>query len=164
MPILSADSFEFFSRSPDQTRRLGMRLGTLLQLGDLILLSGDLGSGKTTFVQRVAQGWGSLDPVSSPTFVIVNAYRRTDGQSLAHLDAYRLSSALEAEDLDLEALLERGPMLVEWPERIQAALPEEYLLISMRYQDEEARAMAFKPVGVRYSRLMQVFRAQVVGG
>jgi tRNA threonylcarbamoyladenosine biosynthesis protein TsaE len=69
MPILNANTLEFVSRSPEQTRRLGMRLGALMQAGDVICLSGDLGSGKTTLVQGIARGWGSLDPVSSPTFV-----------------------------------------------------------------------------------------------
>jgi tRNA threonylcarbamoyladenosine biosynthesis protein TsaE len=155
---------EFFSRSPEQTRRLGMRLGALLLPGDLVFLSGNLGAGKTTFVQGVAQGWGSLDSVSSPTFVIVNLYRRTDGQTLAHLDAYRLVSAIEAEDLDLDALLARGPLLVEWAERIQAALPGDHLLITMRYQDEEARAMSFNPFGARYTHMLKQFRVQVLGG
>jgi len=75
MPILDPNSMEFISRSAEQTRRVGMRLGTLLQTGDVICLIGDLGSGKTTFVQGLASGWGSLDPVSSPTFVLVNVYR-----------------------------------------------------------------------------------------
>ncbi len=60
MPILDAHTFEFFSKSPEQTRRLGMRLGALLQPGDLICLQGDLGAGKTTLVQGVARGWGAL--------------------------------------------------------------------------------------------------------
>jgi tRNA threonylcarbamoyladenosine biosynthesis protein TsaE len=75
VPILVPNTVEFTSRSPEQTRRLGVRLGTLLQPGSLVCLAGDLGSGKTTLVQGVAQGWGSLDQVSSPTFVIVNAVR-----------------------------------------------------------------------------------------
>src|SRR5512135_3538255 len=104
MPILNARTLEFFSRSPDQTRRLGVRLGALLQPGDLICLSGDLGAGKTTLVQGVAQGWGSLDTVSSPTFVLVNEYRRPDGAFLFHLDAYRLESEPEAAELDIDGL------------------------------------------------------------
>src|SRR5512142_504182 len=106
MPILDARTLEFFSRSPEQTRRLGMRLGGLLQPGDLICLSGDLGAGKTTLVQGVAQGWGTLDPVSSPTFVLVNEYRRPDSSRLYHLDAYRMANYLEAEDLDLDRMVE----------------------------------------------------------
>src|SRR5512140_2132201 len=93
MPILDVHALEFFSRSPDQTRRMGMRLGALLEPGDLICLSGDLGAGKTTLVQGIARGWGSLDSVTSPTFILVNAYRRPDGQVMHHVDAYRMASA-----------------------------------------------------------------------
>jgi tRNA threonylcarbamoyladenosine biosynthesis protein TsaE len=108
MPILDPRTVEFLSRSPEQPRRRGFRLGALLGASDLVCLSGDLGTGKTTLVQGIAQGWGSLDLVSSPTFVLVNEYRRPDGCCLYHLDAYRLSSAWEAEDLDLERMIENG--------------------------------------------------------
>ena len=96
---------DFFSRSPEQTRRVGRRLGEALEAGDVICLQGDLGAGKTTFVQGVAQGWGSLDSVSSPTFILVNVYRRADQSQLFHMDAYRLDSAPEAEELDLDTML-----------------------------------------------------------
>src|SRR5512133_1775825 len=125
MPILDARDLEFFSRSPEQTRRVGMRLGALLHCGDLVCLSGDLGSGKTTLVQGLTRGWGSLDSVSSHTFILVNGYRRPDGEILHHLDAYRMQSALEAEDLDLDLMLEKGPLVMEWPERIAPVLPED---------------------------------------
>jgi len=78
-PILDQNSFEIISRSSEQTRRVGMRLGALLKPGDVVCLQGDLGAGKTTLVQGIAAGWGSLDSVSSPTFVLVNLYRRLDG-------------------------------------------------------------------------------------
>ena len=164
MPILNSRTFEFFSRSPEQTRRLGMRLGALLQPGDLLCLSGDLGAGKTTLVQGLAQGWGSLDSVSSPTFVLVNVYRKPTGQNLYHLDAYRLQNALEAEDLDLDAMLENGSLLVEWPERILAALPNERLWVKMRWIADEQRGMVFLPEGDRYAKALAEFRKQVVGG
>src|SRR6266498_4962711 len=85
MSILDAHSMDFFSRSPDHTRRLGMRLGRALQAGDVICLQGDLGAGKTTFVQGIAQGWGSQDSVSSPTFILVNMYRGADQTKLFHM-------------------------------------------------------------------------------
>ena len=86
MPILDENSLDFISRSPEQSRRMGMRLGAMLNIGDIVCLQGDLGAGKTTFVQGLAQGWGSLDPVTSPTFIIVNMYRRPDESQLFHLD------------------------------------------------------------------------------
>jgi tRNA threonylcarbamoyladenosine biosynthesis protein TsaE len=107
---LNSHSIEFISRSPEQTRRVGMRLGGMLQTGDVIGLVGDLGSGKTTLMQGVASGWGSLDPVTSPTFVLVNVYRHPEGGRLFHLDAYRLSGPAEAEDLDVTAMLDAGPL------------------------------------------------------
>lgn len=164
MPILDAHTFEFFSRSPEQTRRLGARLGALLQPGDLICLSGDLGAGKTTMVQGIAQGWGSLDPVSSPTFVIVNDYRRPDGRTLHHLDAYRLKNALEGEDLDLDTLMETGAMVVEWPENIRAALPGDTLWVDLRWIADEQRGMKFTVTGARYQALLDDFRKRIVGG
>jgi tRNA threonylcarbamoyladenosine biosynthesis protein TsaE len=164
MPILNPHALEFFSRSPEQTRRLGIRLGALMRPGDLLCLSGDLGAGKTTLMQGLAQGWGSLDPVSSPTFVLCNEYRRSDGRVLYHLDAYRLANAIEAADLDLDAMLEAGMMAVEWAERIQAALPGERLWLKLRYIADEQRAMVFLPEGSRYEQIVAEFRHQSFGG
>jgi tRNA threonylcarbamoyladenosine biosynthesis protein TsaE len=163
MPILDANVLEFISRSPDQTRRVGMHLGAALASGDLICLEGELGSGKTTFVQGIAAGWGSLDPVSSPTFVIVNLYRREDQQQLAHLDAYRIEHASEAAALDLDALLERGPLVVEWAERIAEALPNDRLWVELQHVDEEQRGMQFKAGGERYEHLLAGFQQAVFG-
>ncbi len=164
MPILDANALEFFSHSPEQTRRAGMRIGSMLENGDLLCLSGDLGAGKTTLVQGLAQGWGSLDAVSSPTFVLVNMYRRSDGMRLYHLDAYRLNNALEAEDLDIEQMLATGAMVVEWPERIQTALPPECLWLRMTYVADEQRGMLFTPNGERYVRIVSELRKRMFGG
>jgi tRNA threonylcarbamoyladenosine biosynthesis protein TsaE len=155
---------DFFSRSPDQTRRIGMRLGGSLQAGDVICLQGDLGAGKTTFVQGVALGWGSLDAVSSPTFILVNVYRRGDEARLFHMDAYRLDSTPEAEELDLDAMLNEGPLLIEWPERIDGLVTGERLWIQFEHVDEEEREMKFKATGKRYDDLLEVIRQGVYGG
>jgi tRNA threonylcarbamoyladenosine biosynthesis protein TsaE len=163
MPILDAHTLEFFSRSPEQTRRLGMRLGALLRPGDIICLQGDLGAGKTTFVQGAAQGWGALDEVSSPTFVLVNAYRRADGGQLAHFDAYRIDSLAEAQELDLDALLDRGALFVEWPERVDAILPAERLWAFLEYESEEHRALRFTAHGERYESLLEALHQNVYG-
>lgn len=164
MPILDARTVEFFTRGPEQTRRVGTRLGMLLQKGDVICLSGDLGSGKTTFVQGISRGWGSLDPVTSPTFVLVNAYRRPDGQVLHHLDAYRIQSALEAEDLDIDIMLERGPLVLEWPERIDGALPENRLTLNLRWMTEDQRGVMASARGSRYQTLLSQLRRTIYGG
>lgn len=164
MPILNSRSLEFISRSPEQTRRVGMRMGGLLKTGDVIGLVGDLGSGKTTLVQGVASGWGSLDPVSSPTFVLVNVYRHPEGGRLFHLDAYRLSGPSEAEDLDVTAMLDSGPLVVEWAERIRKALPTEYLQVSLTYIDDNCRDMILSAHGSRYETLLAGIRKRIYGG
>ena len=164
MPIIEANAFEFFSRSPDQTRRVGMRLGAMLRSGDVVCLDGDLGSGKTTLVQGVAAGWGSTDAVSSPTFVLVNIYRREDDVRLAHLDAYRLDSPIEAEALDLDALLANGPLVVEWAQKILPSLPEEHLLLKMDHIQEEHRSMKFIAQGKYYEEMLNHLQENIYRG
>ena len=158
MPILDAHTMDFFSRSPEQTRRIGKRVGGALQTGDVICLQGDLGAGKTTFVQGIAQGWGSLDSVSSPTFILVNVYRRADQSQIFHMDAYRLDSTPEAEELDLDSMLADGALIIEWPERMAGLIPTERLWIKLEHVDDEEREMKFKASGKRYDQLLNVVR------
>lgn len=164
MPILDAHMLEFFSRSPEQTRRIGLRLGALLKPGDVICLQGDLGAGKTTFTQGLAQGWGSLDSVSSPTFILVNQYRRADGSKLFHMDAYRLDSVPETEELDLDSMLAEGALIIEWPERLGDLIPKEHLNIRLEHISEEHRQMNFHAHGKHYDNLIDSIRQAMVGG
>ncbi len=164
MPILDSHSLEIISRSSEQTRRVGMRLGSLLKPGDLVALVGNLGSGKTTLVQGIAAGWGSLDPVSSPTFVIVNVYRHSNGVRLFHLDAYRLNDSDEALDLDLDSMLDQGPMIVEWAERVKSVLPDNGLWVQLNYIDEVQRDLIFSGRGQYYADLLSRFRKLIYGG
>jgi tRNA threonylcarbamoyladenosine biosynthesis protein TsaE len=164
MPILSSHSLEIISRSAEQTRRVGMRLGALLQPRDVVQLSGELGSGKTTLVQGISAGWGSLDQVTSPTFVLVNVYRRLDGQHLYHLDAYRMSGAAEAWDLDLEIMQESGAMLVEWAERVRDAFTPEFLGVQLTWVEDNQRDLLFNAYGSRYQAILAAFRKGVYGG
>ncbi len=163
MPILDSHTIEFFSRSPEQTRRIGMRLGGEIKAGDVICLQGNLGAGKTTFVQGLAQGWGSLDSVSSPTFILVNLYRRANGDQLFHLDTYRLESIPEAEELDLDSMLAEGALIIEWPERLGDLIPRERLWINLEYRAEEQRQMRFNAFGNRYDELLDDVRQSVFG-
>jgi tRNA threonylcarbamoyladenosine biosynthesis protein TsaE len=175
MPVLDRQSLEFISRSADQTRRIGMRLGALLRPGDLVCLIGDLGSGKTTLVQGITAGWGSPDKATSPTFVLVNVYRhpitsrkQQDGRSLDttrlfHMDAYRISSPAEALDLDLDTMLAQGPLVIEWADRIAAALPEDRLGIRLEWVDEYQRDMVFTAHGKHYADLLATLRRLTYG-
>jgi tRNA threonylcarbamoyladenosine biosynthesis protein TsaE len=164
MPILDANSFDFISRSADQTKRLGMRLGSILEREHLICLEGDLGSGKTTFVQGVASGWGTMDAVTSPTFVIVNVYRRTDDELLSHVDAYRLGNAAEFEMMDIEEMQISGPLIIEWAPKILQSLPNEYLYIKFEHIDEESRQLNIKSIGKQYQLLLENYQQKIMGG
>ncbi len=163
MAVIEKGSFEVISRSPTQTRRIGMRLGEMLEPGDVIGLEGNLGAGKTTLVQGIASGWGSYDSVSSPTYVLVNVYRRLDRKQLFHLDAFRLTSPEEAIDLDIDAMLDQGPLLVEWADRIEEALPEDFLWINMRFINDEQRDFIVHARGDRHKNLLEQFREEIYG-
>jgi tRNA threonylcarbamoyladenosine biosynthesis protein TsaE len=163
MQNLEIPKVDFLSRNPEQTRRLGRRLGAALQPGDVICLQGDLGAGKTTLVQGVAQGWGSEDAVSSPTFIIVNMYRNGDQKQLFHLDAYRLESTLEAEELDLQSMQAQGPLLIEWPERMERLIPRDRLWIRLEHVDQEERQMTMTAHGRRYDDLLEILRRATYG-
>jgi tRNA threonylcarbamoyladenosine biosynthesis protein TsaE len=103
--------------SPAETEEAGKRLGERLQTGDVVLLTGELGAGKTTFVRGVAQGTGSEAPVASPTFQLVRIY--PGRVQLAHVDLYRIENTAELRDLGLEELSEQGAVVVEWGERVE---------------------------------------------
>jgi tRNA threonylcarbamoyladenosine biosynthesis protein TsaE len=151
-------TLKFTSHGAEQTRALGERLGGVLQPGDVICLQGELGAGKTTLAQGIAQGWGSVDSVSSPTFILVNTYRRADGNQLFHMDAYRLDSVSEAEHLDLDAMLAEGALLIEWPERMPGLIPAENLWIQLEHIGETEREMIFKVSGNHYEGLLESIR------
>ncbi len=166
MPILTADTLEFISRNPEQTRRLGARLGHLLRGGDVIALVGDLGSGKTLFAQGIGEGWGSLDPLISPTFILIRRHiRPNDSICLYHIDLYRLESEQEIIALGLEELLGDPATIavVEWADRAPSLFPEETLWVELRWMEAYRRAMTFRAQGKRHRALLEAFRARLIG-
>jgi tRNA threonylcarbamoyladenosine biosynthesis protein TsaE len=111
---------------------LGERLAGLLRAGDLVLLTGDLGAGKTTLTQGIGAGLGVRGPVTSPTFVIARVHpSEVGGPPLVHVDAYRLGSIVEVEDLDLEASLDEAVTVVEWGEGLVEGLAENRLHVHL---------------------------------
>ncbi len=165
MPILKPHAFEFFSHSTEQTLRVGVRLGNLLQVGDVICLEGDLGAGKTTLVRGIVQGWGSADRVSSPTYVIMNEYRHPTGMTFYHSDAYRLTPGqpLDAAILEVDQGLENGVLVMEWAERMKSSLPIENLWIEMSWINPEQRHLVFTPNGKRYEQLLNKLQKALFG-
>ncbi|MCL4254950.1 MAG: tRNA (adenosine(37)-N6)-threonylcarbamoyltransferase complex ATPase subunit type 1 TsaE [Anaerolineae bacterium] len=164
MTILKPDELNIISHSDDQSRRYGAKLGALLQTGDVVCLSGDMGAGKTVFTSGIGAGWGSQYPVTSPTFVLVHEHRREkDRQRLYHLDCYRLENPRDAESLGFDDLLDSGAMVIEWAERIMPLLPPDYLWVDFRVVDNTRRNLIFKGNSPHYLDLIKRFREKTFG-
>jgi tRNA threonylcarbamoyladenosine biosynthesis protein TsaE len=130
----------FRAADAETTRAVAGRLAPLLRPGDVILVEGDLGAGKTTFTQGLARGLGVGEAVTSPTFVLMNIYRTTAGFDLVHVDVYRLDRLSEVVDLALPELLEDGAVVVvEWGERAAAALPGDHLQVRIDAGEDDER-------------------------
>lgn len=139
------------SRSPDETRALGEALGKLAEAGDLVLLSGELGAGKTVFVQGMATGLGYEGTVSSKSFVLLGEY--AGRETLFHADLYRLDDPEMVEDLALEELIADGVVAVEWPERADSRLPEGSLMVRFTIGADDRRTIVVEPHGERAQAL-----------
>ncbi|MFE3447689.1 tRNA (adenosine(37)-N6)-threonylcarbamoyltransferase complex ATPase subunit type 1 TsaE [Nonomuraea sp. NPDC059194] len=137
----------------EEMRALGVRLAAGLRGGDLIILSGPLGAGKTTLVQGIAEGLKVRGPITSPTFVIARVHPSlVDGPPLVHADAYRLGGDLEVDDLDLDASLEESVTIVEWGEGLVEGLSEERLEVHIDRSDgDDARTVTVRGVGARWA-------------
>jgi tRNA threonylcarbamoyladenosine biosynthesis protein TsaE len=165
-PILDENTLEFVSRSPDQTRRLGARLGALLKGGEVICLEGSLGSGKTCLAQGIGRGWGVSQTLISPTFVLVREYARPgDAIKLYHVDLYRISGAQEALTLGIDEFLgdEQAICIIEWAERSRPLIPNEHLWVQLEFADPMRRAMYFTAQGKHHAALLQEFRQAAFG-
>lgn len=141
---------EAVTHGVEETRALAGALAELLQPGDIVLLSGDLGAGKTAFAQGLAAGLGVAEQVTSPTFTLVRSY--PDGRlPLHHLDVYRLDHLQEALDLGLPELVDSGAVtVIEWGEVVIPVLPPDRLdvrLVSLPGDDEDDRRLGVEPVG-----------------
>lgn len=160
MPILKEGELDIVSHSPEQTYRLGVRLGSLLSAGDIVCLSGDMGAGKTVFAAGIGKGWGALEPLTSPTYNLVHQHsRERDDQPLYHLDCYRLGSEADAESIGLDDILSgRGAILVEWPEHFESVLPPQRLWVEMRLIDETRRNLNFEGSGDHYQQMVARLR------
>lgn len=165
MAILDKWTLDFVSSSAEQTVRLGVRLGELLDVHDLVCLSGDLGSGKTTLAQGIGRGWGVALPVTSPTYVLVNQYPRLrDGRILYHVDGYRLESQAEIISAGVEDIMEAdGPVMIEWAERFKSFLPDDRLWVEMEYINMTRRKLRITASGDRSARLLEDFKRSAFG-
>jgi tRNA threonylcarbamoyladenosine biosynthesis protein TsaE len=139
-------SLEVICRLPADTANLGARLASMVEVGDIVLLVGELGSGKTLFVGGLAAGLGVDEVVTSPSFVLVRQYR-SGFLPFTHADIYRLRTRNEFEDLDLIADSEDGVLVIEWGDAIEAVLPTDHLRVDFEICEDEARKITFIPSG-----------------
>jgi len=138
----------------DDTQAFGRRLGALLRGGDVLVLTGDLGAGKTTLTQGIAEGLGVRGPITSPTFVIARVHPSlVAGPLLVHVDAYRLGSALELDDLDLDADLDASVTVVEWGAGLAEQLSDTRLELTITGDD--VRTARLVGVGDRWDDVLE---------
>ena len=124
------------THSPEETKHVAIELAKVIPVDTVLALHGDLGAGKTTFVKGLAEGWGITQPVTSPTFNIFSIYKGT--RTLLHLDAYRLRSEDEVDDLLLEDfLISPYCLVVEWPENIKKFIPDNTLYLYLSVLENE---------------------------
>ena len=137
--------------SVEETRDLASALADLCRPGDVLLLSGELGAGKTVFAQGLGRGLGVEEPVTSPTFTIVRDY--AGRLPLHHIDVYRLDHLGEVFDLGIGELLDDGAVtMIEWGDVVVPAIPAEYLEVRLTYgTDEVERLLSLRPVGSSWS-------------
>jgi tRNA threonylcarbamoyladenosine biosynthesis protein TsaE len=139
----------------EDTRAFGEWLATLLRHGDLVILTGDLGAGKTTLTQGIGRGLQVRGDVTSPTFVISRVHPSLDdGPPLIHVDAYRLGGAAELDDLDLDTDVVDAVTVVEWGEGLAEALSIDRLELSLTRTDDDVRTLELRPVGPRWRELL----------
>lgn len=164
---LGPHMLDFVSHSAVQTRRLGVRLGRLLQVSDVLLFAGEYGAGKTTFIQGLAEGLGVTGPVTSPSFTLVLEYEagpEYGNLTFYHIDLYRLHRPEEVLGLGLEEYFYgAGICAVEWADRFPEVMPAERLLIELAFLSDTKRVVRFTPAGQRYEQLVEAFKESAFG-
>ena len=140
---------EFQIQDPEQMHQLGLAISKVLKSGDLLLLNGPLGAGKTTLTRGIGEGLGASGTVQSPTFVLARTHRTTVGPKLVHVDAYRLNSALELDDLDID--FANSIVVVEWARDYIDGIAEHWLLVDInRDSEDESRLVTISGFGQRW--------------
>lgn len=151
--------------SVEATLGLGSEIGSRLGAGDLVILSGSLGAGKTTLTKGIAVGMGVPGLVTSPTFVIARVHHPTGGQPdavpLVHVDAYRLRGALELDDLDLDTDLEAAVVVIEWGEGVAERLADDRLVVDLTRRPDDSRTAVLHAVGSSWERRLPAIRAAI---
>ncbi len=152
-------SLELALATPQDTDDFGQRLGAVLRAGDVVILTGSLGAGKTALTKGIGAGLGVVGLISSPTFVIARVHQgRAGGPGLVHVDAYRLAGSLELDDLDLDTDLSRSAVVVEWGEGLAEQLVDEYLTVVMTRLPDDTRRAVITGVGAGWDDRLPLFQ------
>jgi tRNA threonylcarbamoyladenosine biosynthesis protein TsaE len=134
---------------PEQMNELGIKIAAELQAGDLVLLNGPLGAGKTTLTRGIGEGLGAQGTVQSPTFVLARTHKTTKGPKLVHVDAYRLGSAMELDDLDIN--FPQSIVVVEWARDYVDGIADSWLAVEIdRSSEDEQRLVSIQGFGARW--------------
>ncbi|MDQ4148957.1 MAG: tRNA (adenosine(37)-N6)-threonylcarbamoyltransferase complex ATPase subunit type 1 TsaE [Actinomycetota bacterium] len=146
------------TRSPDETKRLAVSLAPVLVPGDMVVLSGDLGAGKTTFVQGLAVGLGITERVTSPTFILMKEY--LGGRyPLMHLDIFRLGKIQDVIDLGYDEFLDPSYIVaIEWGHMVEALLPKDHLNVDLRHGGGDVRTITLTPKGQQWQGRMETVK------
>ncbi|MCF8528946.1 MAG: tRNA (adenosine(37)-N6)-threonylcarbamoyltransferase complex ATPase subunit type 1 TsaE [Aquiluna sp.] len=143
---------KFEVKDSDQMIELGKKIAGVLAAGDLVLLNGELGAGKTTLTRGIGEGLGAIGTIQSPTFVLARTHKTTAGPKLVHVDAYRLSSAMELDDLDID--FANSVVVVEWARDYVDGLAQSYLEVNIdRSSDDEVRQVTVLGFGARFQEV-----------
>ena len=151
--IKKCQQMVYKTRTEEETLQLGKEMAAGLKGGDVVLLHGGLGAGKSVFTRGIARGLGISGPVTSPTFTILKIYQGR--MPLYHIDAYRLEGTVQ--DLGFEELMEdEGLTVIEWSEYVSWLIPEEYMKVTISLLEEDSRRFVFEAHGEQYEKLLEV--------
>ena len=154
-------NYTYNSKSENDTKKLAIKIASMLKKGDLIVLCGDLGSGKTKFTEGFLKYFGLENEISSPTFTIVNEYKKDD-INIYHFDVYRLEDSSEFYAIGGDEYFENGICIIEWGELISDALPNEYIKIdfSRNESNENERFLNIQSIGKKYDNIIDILKGE----
>ena len=155
------ENYIYNSKSENDTKKLAIKMASMLKKGDLIVLCGELGSGKTKFTEGFLTYFGLGNEISSPTFTIVNEYKKDD-INIYHFDVYRLEDSSEFYAIGGDEYFENGICLIEWGELIEDALPNEYIKIDFSRNDsnENERILNIQSIGNKYDNIIDSLKGE----
>lgn len=155
------ENYIYNSKSENDTKKLAIKMASMLKKGDLIVLCGELGSGKTKFTEGFLTYFGLENEISSPTFTIVNEYKKDD-INIYHFDVYRLEDSSEFYAIGGDEYFENGICLIEWGELIEDALPNEYIKIDFSRNDsnENERILNIQSIGNKYDNIIDSLKGE----